>query len=451
MSIVPTPEMRPATSRSSMGKRFAFVAVTGALLAGCTIPAAQKVAPGELPLVLGPPVRDNVTPMESTLACFADHVASTGNRPIVIGVGDVKDFTGKYSLNEGNAITQGGALMVYSALGKMSGAVRIAERFDPSVAERELAYIDRRQLGDGQFHDLGGPNGSQQVPWLPYFGGTIQSSDYFIVGGITEVNYDIQSGGFEVGVSQIGGKGRTYSQQVAIDLRIVDTKSLMVVRTVSLAKQFTGYEVGANIFRFFGSDLFDVNIGARGQEPLQLGIRAALEEGVMRLVSAVSGVDYEPCRAMLDGGRFVTTPAEKLRTIANPTDEYMTPTATAGTAFNEASSGSFAASGADVQIGFEFGSTQLGGEALSRLDQIAAAAKQGGINVLIVARDTENFDPSRRDALTNQRIAAITSALGSRGVAPAAVRVTWRPDPSDSSIHRDGPGMQEIARLRIGG
>jgi hypothetical protein len=81
------------------------------------------------------------------LACYADHIAATRRPPVVIGVGDVKDYTGKYSINEGNAITQGGALMVYSALGKLGGAVSIAERFDPVIAERELAYADRRQLG----------------------------------------------------------------------------------------------------------------------------------------------------------------------------------------------------------------------------------------------------------------------------------------------------------------
>ena len=437
--------------RKAVGRIACSVLSLSVLLAGCTTPAAQQVAAGELPLVIGPPVRDNVTPMEGVIACFADHVASTGIDPVVIGVGDVKDFTGKYSLNEGNALTQGGALMVYSALGKLSGAVRIAERFDPSIAERELGYTDRRQLGDGQVHDLDGPGGTQKVPWLPYFGGTIQQSDYFIVGGITEVNYDIRSGGIEVGVDQIGGKGRTYSQQVAVDLRIVDTRTLEVVKTVSLAKQFTGYEVGFNIFRFFGSELFDINIGARGQEPLQLGVRTTLEEGVIRLVSAVTNVDYEPCKVVQQGGLIVTTPAEKLRVVVNPVSGFAAASTVRAGAVVNSNDGVASISGADIPVGFEFGSNQLGGEALSRIDQIAAAAKQGGVNVLVIARETESFDPSKRDALTDQRIAAITSALASRGIAPAAVTILWRPAPSDTSIHRDGPGMQELVRLRIGG
>lgn len=125
--------------------------------------------------------------------------------------------------------------------------------------------------------------------------GAIVRSDYYIVGGITELNYDIGSGGAEFGVSQIGAKVRRYNQSIGVDLRIVDTKTLMVVKTISLTKQLAGYEVGANIFRFFGSELFDINIRAKDEEPLQLGIRTALEEGVVRLVGAVAHVDPEPC------------------------------------------------------------------------------------------------------------------------------------------------------------
>lgn len=425
-----------------------------ALLAACATPSTQRVAPGEVPIVLGPPVRDNVTPMEPVIACFADHVASAraGTGPIVISVGEVKDYTGKYSINEGNAITQGGALMVYSALGKMGGVVQVAERFDPTIAERELAYIDRRQLGDGGAHQLGGPDGAQQVPWLPYFGGTIRQSDYFIVGGITELNYNINSGGAEAGVNQIGAKGRLYNQQVGIDLRIVDTKTLLVVDTISLTKQFVGYEVGFNIFRFFGSDLFDINLGAKGQEPLQLGIRAALEEAVVRLVSRVTRVDYRPCMTQLAAdGRIATTPATELRKVPNPGDGASTETVQPATAINDSDAVGTRMTGTAVQVQFDFGAENLGGAALAIIDQIAAAARNGGIEVVLVARDTENFDPGKRDALIDKRIAAVTAALASRGIAPGAIRVIWRPDPADTSIHRDGPGLQEIAKLRIGG
>jgi len=440
------------------GLRLLSAVAAAALLAGCATAPMQTFAPLEVPTVLGPSVRDNVTPMEPVIACFADHVAATGRAPVVVAVGDVKDYTGKYSVNEGNAITQGGALMVYSALGKLSGAVRIAERFDPVIAERELGYADRRQLGDGRSHTLAGANGSagQNVPWLPYFGGTINKSDYFIVGGITELNYNINSGGAEVGVNQVGGKARTFSQSVGVDLRIVDTKTLMVVRTVSLTKQFNGYEVGLNVFRFFNSDLFDIDIGAKGQEPVQLGVRAALEEGVVRLISAVTQVDYQPCMAMRPGAgeKIQTASAVQLRKVANPlVDVSGAPVqgGHGGTAVNVASQTGAPQTGGVLQLPFEFGATALSGSAMALVDQIAEAAKKGATEVMLVARESENWDARKRDDLINQRIAAFTSALANRGIAPAAVRVTWRPDAADTSIHRDGPGLQEIAKLRIGG
>jgi len=430
--------------------RIGALAGLSTVLAGCVSTPTQTVGQGEIPVLLGPAVRDNVTPMEGVLACFADRLAATGRPPIMVAVGDVKDYTGKYSINEGNAITQGGALMVYSALGKLAGAVGIAERFDPMIAERELSYLDRRQLGDGRHHELAGPDGVQRVPWLPYYGGSIKQSDYFLIGGITELNYNINSGGAEAAVNQVGAKRRVYSQQVGIDLRIVDTRSLEVVKTVSLTKQFRGYEVGLNIFRFFDSDLFDINIGAKGQEPLQLGIRAALEEAVVRLVSDVTNVDYRPCME-LRGQRLVETPAEALRTVPNPDVSQSGNGNGRGAAMNltPASGGHVAAR--STQIAFEFGASNLTGAALALLDQIAASAMKGRVDVVLVSRDTENFDPGKRDALTDQRVAAVTTALASRGIAPAAVRIVWRPDPADTSIHRDGPGLQEIAKLTIGG
>lgn len=287
--------MRAAGHPAAHRLRGAAAALVVLALPGCTGLHHARLAPGEVPTPIGPVVRDNRTPMDPALACFAQALAGRSGRSLVIAVGDVRDFTGKYSIAEGAAITQGGALMVTSALGKLGRTVALAERFDPTIAERELGYTDRRQLGDGNRHVLGA--GTTPVPWLPYFGGTIAASDYYIVGGITELNYDIRSGGAELRIGQVGPKARTYTQSVAIDLRIVDTRSLLVVRTVSLTKQFSGYEVGFNVFRFFGSALFDVNLGAKGQEPLQLGIRTALEEATLRLVSAVAGTDPEPCLA----------------------------------------------------------------------------------------------------------------------------------------------------------
>lgn len=536
------------------------------LLASCasspiTGHGAQRIAAGEATTLLGPSTRTNQTPLEHSMACFADHLAATQYGNTIIGVGEIKDYTGKYSINEGNAVTQGGSLMVYSALGKLGNVITIAERYDPSIAERELGYVDRRQLGDGQFHDVDG----QKVRWLPYFGGSIARSDYYIVGGITELNYNISSGGVEAGVNGFGGKARVYNQSVAIDMRIVDTKTLLVLKTVSLTKQFTGQEVGFNIFRFFGSDLFDINVGSKAQEPLQLGIRATLEEATIRLVASVARIDPEPCLS-LRTPRYPDKPAEKLygkaldgRPILNPlvaaqrqvleqraqgipaTDEplpglvrnvptvgapavtyeprrlpLVSPTSKAGkerpappppppipgsNAVQVASppvaaapapvalastqrsapaspspaplarapapakasapavsqmlnrvptAGSGAAEDASaMQIQFEFGAVTIASASISAIDTIAARWQRGAVNVTLVARDIENLDPAKRDALIDQRLAILLFALERKGVPKTAVRITWRPARNDATIYRDGPGLQEIAKIRL--
>lgn len=417
------------------------LALGAALLAqtGCASIHLGRLAPHEAPIVLGPPVRDNRTPLDPVFACYAAQLARQGKAAPIVAVGEVRDYTGKYSVNEGNAITQGGALMVASALGKLSGQVRLAERFDPAVGERELGYADRRQLGDGASHELAGSAGPQKVPWLPYYGGSIVASDYYIVGGITELNYDVRSGGAEIGVSGVGPRLRTYTQSVAIDLRMVDTRTLLVVRTVSLAKQFTGYETGAGVFRFFGSNLFDINIGAKAQEPLQLGIRTALEEATLRLVGAAVGLDPRGCLA---AAAIVRAPAEPLLA---PSDPVRTAGPAAGAALNLAGAAAVAAPGA-LAIVFEVGSDSLPASAAAALEH---AARETAAAIVVAGRDSEALEPAQRDALTDRRIAAIARALAARGIDPAALRTVWRADRDDRSVHRQDAGLQVFARLRL--
>ena len=284
----------------------ALVGLLGTLLvlSACSVLPGKTHAPDESPVITGSAPRSNKTPLDPAFVCLAAALKNQSVAAPSIAVGDVKDYTGQYSQAEGNAITQGGSLMIYSALGKLGDRVRVHERFDTRIAELELAYADRRQLGDGQVHNI--ESGKPPVPWVPYFGGTILRSDYYIVGGITEVNYNISSGGAELNVNNVGGKRRTYTMSVGVDLRIVDSRSLVVAKTISLQKQIVGEEVGAGIFRFFGTELVDLSVGAKRQEPLQLAIRTAIEHGVLELVGGITGQDAQNCIVE------ATTPPEKL-------------------------------------------------------------------------------------------------------------------------------------------
>lgn len=420
---------------------------------------------------MGSRVRANTTPLESAFACLARGIEARRQPQLTIAVGDVKDYTGRYSQQEGSTITQGGPLMVYSALGKLGPAIRVAERFDTRIAELELAYIDRRQLGDGEDHVLDSGKGKSQVPWVPYFGGSIQRSDYYIIGGITELNYNIQSGGFEFAINNSGIKNRTYTMNIGADLRIVDTKSLRVVKTVSLEKQITGYEVGADTFRFFGNRLFDVNVGAKNQEPLQLGVRTVLEQGTLELVSAVAGGAAAVCIQNAEASHETasgTSPPVPSVNQECPTapviagacvasDPSMGPKPSRLNAVNAATAevgipqnGGAIQGGTLYQVAFDFGSTTVGASAAAAIDGIASEAAQGkAVDVQVIARDSENWAPQKRQDVTNARIRAITDALAQRGIAASRVSITWQPSLSETGITRDGPGNQIFAKLSV--
>lgn len=291
--------MITASTNACTGKRFALLVFLGALSA-CTLPAdleKKRVHENEVPILVSTPPSQNITPYSSILECYGEQLVNSDRDGVSIAIGNIRDYTGKSTDQEGFAITQGGSLMAYSALGRMAPGVVVHERFDTQIADAELQYIANRQLGDGRKHEMPDPTTGepQEVPWMPYFGGSVLQSDYYIVGGVTELNFNIQTGGAEFAVNQVGAKRRVYTMNVGVDMRIVGSQTLRVYDTISLQKQLTGYEVGIGVFRFFDSDLYDVNAGMKEQEPLQLAVRTIIENAVLELVSSVTKVEPDRC------------------------------------------------------------------------------------------------------------------------------------------------------------
>lgn len=266
------------------------------LLAGCSHLPSTRRAEDQLPQLVGPRVTRNTTPLEPAFACMETALRQASAARMKIGVGQVRDYTGKFSeLDGGSAITQGGSLMTISALGKLRGAVRLFERFDTQVAEWELGFLNKRYLGDENQHQVNNNGQMQQVPWKPYLGGTVVETDYFVVGGITELNYAVYSGGVRAEINQMGPSARTFVANVAVDLRLIDSKTLEVLQTVSLQKQVVGYEVKLSVFEFFDSTLVDFEAGTKHNEPLQLAVRTTLEQAVLELMGPLAGVDPQQC------------------------------------------------------------------------------------------------------------------------------------------------------------
>jgi curli production assembly/transport component CsgG/holdfast attachment protein HfaB len=208
-----------------------------------------------------------------------------GQHPIRIAVGQIADYTGKSEAdNSGRKITQGAALMAMSALAKTG--VQLVERFDTSVAEMELRYANNRLIGADVLPSQQGGD------YRKIIAGSIPGSDYYLVGGITELNFNIRSEGATADGGETatrGVKGQTsgnlYVMNVGLDLRLVDTRTLQVVDVISYQKQIIGRQVSVGVFDFLGANFFDASIGQSALEPIQLAVRSVIERAALEMMS----------------------------------------------------------------------------------------------------------------------------------------------------------------------
>ncbi len=169
--------------------------------------------------------------------------------------------------------------MAMSALSK--SGVHLVERFDTSVAELELKYANNKLIGNDQ---------PQAGDYRRIMAGSIPGSDYYLVGGITELNFNIRSHGANGDGGQIddqrlcikgSASASLYVMNVGLDLRLVDTNTLQVVDVISYQKQIIGHQIQAGVFDFMGQTFFDASIGESALEPIQLAVRSVIERAVL--------------------------------------------------------------------------------------------------------------------------------------------------------------------------
>ena len=231
------------------------------------------------------PVTRNDTPYSAALLCLADHARQNGILPPRIAVGRIADMTGKTEQITGSQLTQGASLFAMTALGK--AGERLVERYDTAIPEIELRYAGGKLLSDTPEQA-----GKDAENYRHAAVGQIAGSQYYIVGGVTELNANIRSGG----VDSTGGavnphhpkgslQATSYVMNVAIDLRLVDTRSQEVVKLVSYQKQIVGRQISLGVFDFFNGNIVDLSGGTSGAEPAHLAVRALIERGVFEFVS----------------------------------------------------------------------------------------------------------------------------------------------------------------------
>jgi curli production assembly/transport component CsgG/holdfast attachment protein HfaB len=231
----------------------------------------------------------NATPYTAALTCLAERNHSLGFDTPRMAVGRIGDLTGRVDFDTGARVSQGASLFAITALARAGAPV--VERLDNTVSQIELDYAQKHLLSDT-------PELAGQSPenFRPIFAGQVAGSQYFIVGGITELNYNIQSSGINAQVGEAAVTGlraragaSDYVMNVALDLRLVDSRSQIVVDTVSFQKQLVGREM--NLGLSGGSDTVGgvLSGGVQAVEPLQAAVRTLVERGVFELLAGLQG------------------------------------------------------------------------------------------------------------------------------------------------------------------
>jgi curli production assembly/transport component CsgG/holdfast attachment protein HfaB len=246
----------------------AVALVPALFLAGCVTP--QKAdSPGVKPMFTSA-VTDNDTPYSQCLASW--NLAKPQKQP-TFSVGEISDKTGQVNLdNNGHALSQGASEMVMSAFYK-TRMINLVERLDLRIPLAEVKLAEQKRLNR---------------PVSAY--DKLPASDYIVVGAVTELNYNIVSGGVQLFVQGIGGGGRSVIVNVALDLRVVDARNFSIKYVTSLQKQIYGFEVEANVFRFFGQTLVEFDAGKIKNEPMQLALRSVAEMSVYQIMTDFLGL-----------------------------------------------------------------------------------------------------------------------------------------------------------------
>jgi len=233
------------------------------------------------------PATRNPTGYTEALVCLAK---ARPNTPLPrIAVGRIADYTGKVEFETGARISQGASLFAITALGK--AGFPVVERLDNTVAEIELNYSRQHLLSDNPERAGRDPNNFRRI-----YAGQVAGSSYYLVGGVTELNTNIASSGINATVGSKDANGvrgglnaQRFVMNVAIDLRLVNSRTQEVVDMVSYQKQVRGVSLDLGLTSG-GDKVAGALSGGRGEmEPLQAAVRTLVERGVFELTANFYG------------------------------------------------------------------------------------------------------------------------------------------------------------------
>jgi curli production assembly/transport component CsgG/holdfast attachment protein HfaB len=277
-----------------VSKRFfrtaALLGVASITLAACASPVAGPGGMYATPIG-NAPVTVNPTPYSAALVCMAGYARNAKLTAPRIAVGRIADYTGKAeSDGSGRKITQGASLMAMSAFAK--AGMPLVERFDTSVSELELTYANNRLISDQPANGTNMPAEYRRI-----LAGQVPGSDFYVAGGVTELNFNIRSSGFNAAGGDLDPQdfkgtatARVFVMNIGLDLRLINTRTLEVVDVISYQKQVVGREVGLGMFDVLNGNVFDISAGTGALEPMQLAVRALVERAVVEMTANLYGM-----------------------------------------------------------------------------------------------------------------------------------------------------------------
>lgn len=278
--------------------RVAALLLSATTVTACVSPTPRANGTYAAPIG-GAPVINNETQYSNQLRCIGNLMRARPGAAPRIAVGSISDYTGKFEADgSGRKVTQGAALMAMSALSK--AGVRLVERFDTFVADLELKYANNNLVSD--------PVAAGAHPDVrKIFAGSIPGSDYYLVGGITELNFNIRSAAVDAfagakDISSLRGTAgyKLFVMNVAMDLRLIRTQTLEVAKVISYQKQIIGREISMGVFDFLGTTILDVGAGERALEPIQLAVRAVTERAILDIMKDMDPRATSACGIQLE-------------------------------------------------------------------------------------------------------------------------------------------------------
>lgn len=193
---------------------------------------------------------------------------------MTVAVYGLRDQTGQYKPSPdssfSNLVTQGAASMLVKAL-KDSGWYIPVERegLQNLLTERKVVRAVESPTEKGK--------PSIELP-------SLLPASLIAEGGVIAYESNVRTGGAGANYLGIGANSSYRVDQVTVSLRFVDTRTGQILGVTTVTKTIYSYMLSTNIFAFTSfRRLLQGEAGFSSNEPIQLGVRQALEAAVIHL------------------------------------------------------------------------------------------------------------------------------------------------------------------------